>query len=184
MEIKFRKADQHCSACGRKFDHLEPHLSVINEENDEYVREDFCTACWTQRAESWARNSYSFWSTRYIDPTVANEQPPEHFAPLRRVFYDAVESDDRTEQAVAFIAAHLLRRQRAFRLMKEFAGEEQNGSVQVFADRFSQQLVEVTDRGFAAAELREARRILIERTEPQDEEDTDDGKEEDDADRA
>jgi len=180
LEIKFRKAGQHCTACGRQFDHLEPHLSMINEENDEYVREDFCTACWAQRASGWARNSYSFWSTRYVDPAVENEKPPEHFAPLRRVFYESVESEGRIEQAVAFITAHLLRRQKAFRLMKEFDNDEEEGSVLVFADKFTQRLVEVPDRRFTAAELRDARRILIERTEPEDEEDT--GNEEESAD--
>jgi len=180
LEIKFRKAGQYCSACGRQFDHLEPHLSMINEENDEYVREDFCTVCWAQRASGWARNSYSFWSTRYVDPAVENEKPPEHFAPLRRVFYESIESEGRIEQAVAFITAHLLRRQKAFRLMKEFDNDEEEGSVQVFADKFTQRLVEVPDRRFTAAELRDARRILIERTEPEDEEDT--GDEEDSAD--
>ena len=150
---------------------------MINEENDEYVREDFCTVCWAQRASGWARNSYSFWSTRYVDPAVENEKPPEHFAPLRRVFHESVESENRIEQAVAFITAHLLRRQKAFRLMKEFDNDEEEGSVLVFADKFTQRLVEVPDRRFTAAELRDARRILIERTEPEDEEDTGDEEE-------
>jgi len=152
---------------------------MINEEDDkEYVREDFCTACWAQRAGSWARNSYSFWSTRYIDPAVENEPPPEYYAPVQRVFYDCVGSNDRIELAVAFIAAHLLRRQKVFRLMKEFETDDKDGSVQVFADKFTQRLVEVADRGFSARELREARQVLIERTDPQDKEDTEDAEEE------
>jgi len=177
LDIKFRKAGHNCSACGKRFDHLEPHLSMINEDRDEYVREDFCTACWSQRANMWGRGSYSFWSTRYIDPAVENAEPAEHFAPLRRVFYDAVESDNRTEQTVAFIAAHMLRRQKAFRLMKEFDRDDEDGSVVVFADKFTQRLVEVPDLAFTADELRAARRILIERTEPYDEEDTHDEEE-------
>lgn len=178
MELKIRKSSRHCSACGKEFDHEEPHLSMINETEDEYEREDFCMPCWSQRARNWADNSYSFWSTRYIDPSVENEAPPEQYAPLRRVFYDAFESEEKTELAIAFISAHLLRRQKVFRLMKEFARDEGEGAVHVFADKFSQRLVEVPDLEFTAAELREARQALMERTDPPEEEKESDGSEE------
>jgi hypothetical protein len=178
LELKIRKSGRHCSACGKEFDHEEAHLSMINETQDEYEREDFCLACWSQRAKGWAHNSYSFWSTRYIDPSVESEQPPEAFAPLRKVFYEALEREEKTELAVAFISAHLLRRQKVFRLMKAFDREDVEGTVQVFADKFTQRLVEVPDLEFTAAELREARQVLIERTDPPKEEDADYGREE------
>ncbi len=178
VDIKICKSSRHCSACGKEFDHKEPHLSMINESRKEFEREDFCMTCWTQRASGWADKSYSFWATRYIDPSVENEQPPEVYAPVLKLFYETFESDEKAALAIAFISAHLLRRQKVFRLMKEFNREDVEGRVQVFADKFSQRLVEVPDLEFTAQELRDAQRVLIERTDPPKEENVPDGSQE------
>ncbi len=124
------------------------------------VRSDYCGVCWT---DDRGKQAFSVWTTRFIDPKVAEQQPPEVFSPLRRLFYEAVEADDRKEMAKAYLAAQLLRRQKVFRLIKE--GEEADGEVRIalFSDRIGERLIEVRDPSLTYAEMEEGRRALLER---------------------
>jgi hypothetical protein len=103
------------------------------------------------------------WSPRFYDPKVAEQEPPEVFSPLRQVFYEAAESDDRAETAVAYLAAQLLRRQKVFRLLKESDGAENEVKVALYADRIADRLIEARDPSLSYAELEAGRVALLER---------------------
>ena len=85
------------------------------------------------------------------------------FTPLRRIFYDSVESSDRITLAMAYLAAQLLRRQKVFRLIKETDGEDGEANVVLFADRLGDRLIEVRDPSLSHAELEQGRQLLMER---------------------
>jgi len=82
---------------------------------------------------------------------------------LRQVFYEAAESEDRSETAVAYLAAQLLRRQKVFRLLKESDGPESEVRVALYADRIADRLIEARDPDLSYAELEAGRITLLER---------------------
>jgi hypothetical protein len=160
MDIKIGKSARNCAACGRPFEHTNELRSMLRIEDGEFIRDDYCPACWKpdRRIEA-----YCTWMCKFWDPKVAEEQPPEAFSPLRRVFYEAVERQGRTEMSVAYLAAQLLRRQKAFRLVKESDASEEDGRVTLFMDRIGDRLIEVRDPDLTHDELEQGRQILMER---------------------
>lgn len=160
MDIKICKSARVCRACERDFVHEEPVNSVVRIQVNELLREDFCPNCWNAERKA---EAYSHWSTKYYDPRVAEQEPAEAFSPLRQLFYEAVEAEDRVEQAKAFLAAQLLRRQKVFRQIKE--SDESDGEVKIvlFNDRIGNRLIEVRDPNFSYAELEQGRVLLMAR---------------------
>lgn len=158
MEIKISKTAHACTACGAKFEHDQSVYSHVFIVDEELNREDHCAAC--KQAAS-RQQAYSAWTTQYYDPKVAEATPAEEFSPLRRLFYDSLESDSRTEQAKAFLAAQLLRRQKVFRLIKQ--SDEADGEVKLllYSDRIGNRLIEVRDPSFSFNELDKARVHLM-----------------------
>ena len=160
MEIKISRSTHTCPKCGRAFVHEEEIRSLVRWVENTLTREDYCPSCWSPEI---AEGAYSTWSVRYYDPKVAEQEPPEVFSPLRRTFYDAIEADHRAEQAVAFLAAQLLRRQKVFRLVKESSEAEGELKLILYADRIVGKLIEVRDPSFTYAELDAARGVLLAR---------------------
>ena len=160
MEIKISKSARACAACERDFVHEEELTSVVRFENQALIREDYCGTCWTPERGA---KAFSVWTPRFYDPKVAEQQPPEVFSPLRKLFYEAVESADRHEMAKAYLAAQLLRRQKAFRLLKESDDGESEGKLILFADRIGDRFIEVRDPNLTYAELERGRCALLER---------------------
>jgi len=158
MEIKISKGSRTCHGCAREFVHEEEISSAVRRLEDGLQREDYCATCW-QQVERPAL--YSFWSPRYADPRVAEQEPEEAYSPLRQLFYEAAESEDRAERARAFLAAQLLRRQKVFRLIKE--SDEREGEIRtyLYTDRIGNRLVEVRDPSFSYQELDNARHGLV-----------------------
>lgn len=160
MDIKIGKSARACTKCEGVFSHEQEMRSVVRVQDQLFIREDFCTQCWTDEEGS---KSYSYWSPTFYDPEVAAQAPPETFSPLRQIFYDAVESEDRDELAVAYLAAQLLRRQKVFRLLKEVDDPEGESNVILFSDRIGNRLIEVKDPSLTYEELESGRCLLMER---------------------
>jgi len=160
MEIKIGRSAHKCSTCERLFVHEEELMSTVRIENQVLVRGDFCQTCWQPQK---ATGVVSQWKFRFYDPKVAEQQPAEVFSPLRHIFYEAAESEERTELAVAYLAAQLLRRQKVFRLLKESDATEREVRLTLFADRIADRLIEVRDPNLSYAELETGRGLLLER---------------------
>ncbi len=160
MEIKISKTAHACTACAVKFEHdqyVYSHVFVVEETLD---REDHCVQCKDAAAR---KQAYSAWTTQYYDPKVAEAEPTEQFSPLRQLFYESVEAESRNEQAMAFLAAQLLRRQKVFRLIKQ--SDEADGEVKLllYSDRIGNRLIEVRDPSFSFNELDMARIQMLDR---------------------
>lgn len=160
MDIKITKSARACALCEKEFEHDEEIVSMVRISEGSLIREDFCKDEWKPDL---GKEAYSFWNTRFYDPKVAEQEPAEVFSPLRQLFYEAVENEDRLEQAKAFLAAQLLRRQKAFLQIKE--SDEADGEVRtvLFADRIGNRLIEVRDPNFSFAEMEAGRQQLITR---------------------
>lgn len=160
MEIKITKSSPVCQLSGRPFVHDEEYVSVLRVREGELLREDYARDHWQ---DDFRKGSYSVWSTRFYDPKVAEQESPEVFSPLRQLFYEAVESEERVVQAEAFLAAQLLRRQKAFRLVKESDESETEVRVSLYADRIGNRLIQVRDPSFSYVEMEQARQRLLAR---------------------
>lgn len=160
MEIRIGKCARTCKACERPFEHEQSLKSVARLENQAFVREDYCSACWNADL---AQGSFSVWAIHYYDPAVAEQEPPEVFSPLREAFYESVESQDPVQMAKAYLAAQLLRRQKVFRLIKEAQDPDTNERVALFSDRIGNTLVEVRDPNLSYEHLESGRRALLAR---------------------
>lgn len=159
MEFSIRKSARSCEQCAAEFVHGQSiHSAVSFSDQDSLVRADYCDACWTAKL---SRAAYSAWTTHFFDPRVADQQPPEVFSPLRRLFYEACLSEDRLEQAKAFLAAQLLRRQKVFRQIKESGELDGETRTTLYTDRIGNQFIEVRDPNFTYAELDAARVTLL-----------------------
>ena len=158
MEIKISKGARSCHRCEREFVHEEEIGSAVRNTDEGLAREDYCAACWAQTER---KDLYSFWAPRYYDPRVAEQAPEEAYSPLRRMFYEAAESEDRAERARAFLVAQLLRRQKVFRLIKESDEGEGETRTYLYTDRIGNRLVEVRDPSFSYQELDNARHGLV-----------------------
>lgn len=48
MDWNIAKPQRHCSACERELAENEAYTAALYEEGEEFVRRDFCQACWAQ----------------------------------------------------------------------------------------------------------------------------------------
>ncbi|MBM3290722.1 MAG: hypothetical protein FJY92_11275 [Candidatus Hydrogenedentes bacterium] len=158
MEIRIGKPGRICTQTERQFEHGETVVSVMRVENQQLVRHDFGKPGWDNGRASGA---IAVWETQYQDPAAARQEPAEKFSPLRKIFYDAAESEDRIQIAKAYLAAQLLRRQKVFRLVKESDDTEGESRVALFMDRIGNRLAEARDPHLTYAEMEAARVELM-----------------------
>jgi len=160
MEIRIGKTARKCLVSDQAFVHGDQVTSLVRLQDQCLVREDYAQKNWDPAR---AQGAVAVWSTTFYDPSVAEQEPPEIFSPLRRIFYDSAESSDRLELAVAYLAAQLLRRQKVFRQIKESDDAEGGARVAVLEDRIGNRLIEVRDPNLSYADLDEGRRVLMKR---------------------
>ena len=160
MEIRISRSSRKCCASSQDFSHEDEIVSLVRQVDGTLVREDYARTSWDQRL---AGEAYSVWSTKYVDPDAAQQEPEENYSPLRQLFYEAAASEERTELATAFLAAQLLRRQKVFRQVRESVEDDERGRLVLYVDRIGNRLVEVRDPDFSYAELETARMCLMER---------------------
>jgi hypothetical protein len=160
MEIKITRSAAACCVSGRDFMHDEEYVSVLRVREGEFHREDYAKEHWEER---FREGAYSVWTPKYYDPKVAEAEPAETFSPLRQLFYEAQAGAERVEQAKAFLAAQLLRRQKVFRLVKESDETETEVRISLYSDRLGNRLIEVRDPSFTYPELEAGRQLLLAR---------------------
>ena len=160
MEIKIGKNAKKCLVCETPFVHEQVFTSRTRLEDGVLLREDYCEACWDP---SWGEGAFCVWRPVFRDPAVEQEQPPEAYSPLRHVFYEALESEDRAVLARAYLAAQLLKRQRVFRLIKESDESDGETRISLYVDKHGDGLIEVRDPNLSYAELEAGRTDLLQR---------------------
>lgn len=159
MEIKIARTGKQCYASERPFEHQETVVSLVRYVDRALQREDYAREAWDPAL---ATGAIAVWDATYVDPAIENAEPEESFSPLRRLFYDHAEGDERADLAVCYLAAQLLRRQKVFRLVKETEPDEDGVKNTLFADRIGDRLIQVRDPGLTLAELETGRAILVE----------------------
>lgn len=160
MEIKIGKNAKKCFVCETPFVHEQVFVSRTQLQEGVLLREDYCEECWDP---GWGEGAFCVWRPVFRDPAVEREEPPEAYSPLRQVFYEALESEDRAVLARAYLAAQLLKRQRVFRLIKESDESDGETRISLYVDKHGDGLIEVRDPNLSYAELEAGRADLLQR---------------------
>lgn len=159
MEIRIGKTARQCHATGLPFAHKAEVVSLVRPDEQGLVREDYAREAWK---DAFGEGALAVWTTRYIDPeSVEDARREEERSPVRDLFYACHESEDRIAMAKAFLAAQLLKRQRAFRLVRASSADDAEGHAYLYLDRAGDRLVEVRDPGLTFSELEHARTELL-----------------------
>ncbi len=61
MEWSINKGSHVCFLCERRFPEEEVYLSSLYDENNAFVRRDFCVECWDQKDDE---DLFSYWKTK------------------------------------------------------------------------------------------------------------------------
>ncbi len=61
MEWSINKGSHVCFICERKFPEEEVYLSALYDEDNTFVRKDFCVECWDKKD---GENLFSYWKTK------------------------------------------------------------------------------------------------------------------------
>lgn len=158
MEIRISRSNKRCCASDQDFVHNDEIVSLVRYSEGNLVREDYAREHWS---EDLGDGAYSVWTTHYYDPQAADQEPEEKYSPLRQLFYGSQGAENRAAQAVAFLAAQLLRRQKVFRQVRESEETEEGGKLILYVDRIGNRLIEVRDPNFTYNELESARLRLM-----------------------
>lgn len=176
MEITVQKGLSQCLRCGAAFQHDEKHHSLLRIEGKDFLREDYCLSCWSERSsKDNGERIYSYWETRYRDPAVARATPQEQFLPLLNLCYESIAEGSADAEAMAYMCALILRRQRVFRFVRE---EKESAppsrSVLVFLDKHNDTQIRIVDPELTDSRLQEVKQALEEKIGPEEVEQTDD----------
>ena len=72
MDWEISKVGPHCEGCDRSFDEGDALFSALYDEQTEFVRRDYCPACWEKVDQG---RVFSHWRTR----TPTKDAPPKRF---------------------------------------------------------------------------------------------------------
>jgi hypothetical protein len=61
VDWSINRGSHVCSLCEKPFPEEEVYLSALYDENNEFLRRDFCVECWDKRENE---NSFSYWRTK------------------------------------------------------------------------------------------------------------------------
>ena len=104
-------SEKVCRRCERPFKEKEVFFSALGEEQDEFVRHDFCDGCWTGEGHG---TFFSFWKTRRqgeqrkarLDTNVALD-----------LFCQLAGADTEKKSKFRFVLALCLARQKVIKLI-------------------------------------------------------------------
>ena len=80
MEWSINRGSHVCYLCEKTFPEEEVYLSALYDENNEFLRKDFCDECWDKRD---SENCFSHWKTKISK----KPEKVERYAKID-VFYD------------------------------------------------------------------------------------------------
>jgi hypothetical protein len=163
LEIQIQKDSSRCILCNQSFAHEQKHYSLLKLNEDVFLREDYCEECWPKSLNSDQDGSvFSRWQTKYRDPAAANATPEGEFMPLLRLFYDCLAGITPDSEALGYICALVLRRQKIFKFLKEEKEDSSGKTVLVFHDKYYDVQVKVPDPNLTETQFREVKQKLEE----------------------
>ncbi len=122
MEWKINKGSSGCASCNKGFCEEEEYYSALFDENNNFIRRDFCASCWNGSKEG---DLFSFWKTK----VPRKDKPVQRFVNTD-VFLDMfnrLEGNSEIQQRnLRYVIALYLIRKKIFKLrsLNKQGGEE------------------------------------------------------------
>lgn len=163
MEIYIHKESSQCLRCQQAFCHDQKHYSLLKIDGADFLREDYCEACWTRQSMvPGTEEVYSHWETKYRDPAVVKATPKEQFMPLLNLCYESIALGGPDSEAMAYVCALILRRQKIFRFVREEKEEASDRKILVFSDKYNDTQIRIVDPLLTESQLQDIRQRLEE----------------------
>lgn len=120
MEWEIKRGANGCLLCNKEFTEEEEYYSSLFDENNTFVRKDFCTPCWNKGKDG---GSFSFWKTK-VPKKDKPVQPLVNIDVLVDMFIRLEGNSETHQKNLRYVLALYLIRKRVFKL-KTF--QRQNG---------------------------------------------------------
>ena len=104
-----RKCAKVCKKCNRPFNAGESICSLLLFEEGEFLREDYCSACFPAK-----KAGLSSWKTCYTPPASSRSQHPLEKKTAETLLRTLIATEDKEDQAAIFILAVMLERKKLF----------------------------------------------------------------------
>ncbi len=161
VEILIQKESSECMKCNKAFAHEQRHHSLLKIEGNTFLREDYCEKCWGNRSELMEDTRvYSYWETKYRDPAAEKTIPKEQFIPLLNLCYESIAKDGQEAEAMAYMCALILRRQKIFKFIREDRDNSTGKTMLVFLDKHNDTQIRITDPHLTDSELKDVKQRL------------------------
>ena len=112
MEWKITKGSKGCILCNKEFCDEEEYYSALFDENNSFIRKDYCTLCWSKDK---GEGLFSFWKTKVLK----RDKPVQKFV-NNEVFLDMfIRLEGKTEsnqRNLRYVLALYLIRKKIFKL--------------------------------------------------------------------
>ena len=151
---RISKSREQCSYCGKEFSERSTFFSVLSEEDDELVREDFCPTCWENFR---TQPHFCFWRARREPREKKQKLDTEVMLSL----FDQLEgAEDDRKRAFRFVLALYLMRRKELRLDTIRRGDDAESMV--FKGKGSGEIVEVINPDLDEAQIQQVSEHLTE----------------------
>ncbi len=141
-----------CSACRQELPPKRTFFSCLNEEKDDFVRSDFCPACWEKQDSA---RCFCFWRSRRAEP----DQKPTLDTGLMLEFFDRLaRPDNDRKRTFRFVLALYLMRRKELKLLR--VERDAEGESLVFQRRSSGEELSVADPAMMEDQIQETSRHL------------------------
>jgi hypothetical protein len=151
---RISKSQEACSFCGQEFSERDSFYSVLTEEGDELVREDFCACCWEKFR---TQPHFCFWRARR-EP--AEKKQVLDTEVMLSLFEQLEGAEDDRKRAFRFVLALYLMRRKELRLKDIQRGG--HAETMVFKRKGSGERVEVINPDLDEARIQEVSEHLTE----------------------
>ena len=158
QEWNIRARSDTCKGCQKPFADLEPFFSRLSFEEADYVRSDYCDACWKLPASR--EHAQSTWKSVFKVP------PPPAPEPLKKETAEALlrelmAGNDPSRRNAIYILAVMLERRRVL-AERDVQVREDGVKIRVYEHRGTGESFTVPDPGLKLTELEHVQREVLE----------------------
>jgi hypothetical protein len=149
QEWNIRPRGISCSACATAFADGQEFFTRLTFQGPEYLRGDFCVACWAVEAPK--EPGYSSWKGHFhVPPSDPDRRVRKETA--ESLLRDLIEEDNPSKKRVIYILAVMLERQRVF-LERDVKTLEDGSRIVVYEHRRTGEAFAITDPRLQLSEI-------------------------------
>ena len=114
MEWNISKSEHRCTACEKAFAEDDPYVSALFDQDELFVRRDYCPPCW-ETAEG-RSGAFSFWRTR-VPRRDEDRKPLVDESVVMDFFLRLADTEDEQRLNFRYILALMLMRKKKLKFV-------------------------------------------------------------------